>query len=164
MNMKKIESYEVHESIDKETGKVNRREEKKVVRIPQEEDYIKVYIKHINYIANIGNKYNSLIYQLMSYMNYRNDIVLVAAIKKEIAKELGLTLNTINRYITQLVEKDILIRKDIGMYILNPYFYGKGKYKDILELREELEINIKYDKNNPDGFVMTHKFQTKKEL
>ena len=59
-------------------------------------------------------------------------------------------------YITKLVKKDILIRIDTGVYILNPIFYGKGKWKDILNLREKLEIQIIYEENQ---YKIIHKYK-----
>jgi predicted transcriptional regulator len=87
-------------------------------------------------------------------MSYGNKIIINSYIKRDIAVRLGKTFNTVNQYITKLSESKILIREGRGVYYLNPLFYGKGKWKDILELREKLEVKISYE----DGiYKITHK-------
>lgn len=141
---KKITYVEDRQTLNPETGEVKEKQSIRQMSIPQEEDYIKVYIKHINYLNNLPQGLDSIIYVLMKYMTYGNQIVINSAIKRQIAEELDKKFNTVNQYISKLVSYDILIRIDTGIYILNPEFYGKGKWKDIMELREELEIKITY--------------------
>lgn len=45
-------------------------------------------------------------------------------------------------YITDLHKQKFLIRKNRGVYILNPYIFGKGNWGDIYNLRKELELDI----------------------
>lgn len=110
-----------------------------------EDDYIKIYIKHINYLANLPSGLEGLIYELLKNMNYGNKIVINSFIKEDIARNIGKTFNTINQYITKLVESKILIREARGVYYLNPLFYGKGKWKDIADLREKLMVSVIYE-------------------
>jgi hypothetical protein len=55
------------------------------------------------------------------------------------------------------VDHSILIREDTGIYYLNPEFYGRGSWKDIVKLRKNLEININYSE---DGIKITHNKQS----
>jgi len=156
MSEKKIQYIEERKKIDNFTGETKEEQITRTIKIPQEEDYIKIYIKHINYLNQLPEGLDNVIYCLLQRINYNNQIVINSAIKRQIAKELGKKFNTINQYITKLVKSDILIRIDTGIYILNPIFYGKGKWKDILDLREKLEINITYE----DGkYTISHKYK-----
>jgi len=151
---KKITSMTVTEQVDS-NGEVVTRSMTNTFKIPQEEDYVKLYLKHVHYLCNLPNGLDAVIYELLSKMNYENDIVLNAGIKKKIAKNIGKELNTVNQYISKLVHYGVLIRIDTGVYKLNPMFYGKGSWKNILELRESLEMNIQY---SDSGVVITHKY------
>ncbi len=142
--------------IDCETGEVKEKETKTTVRIPQEEDYVKIYIKHINYLNDLPQGLDAIIYAILKRISYKNQIVINAAIKRQIAEELGKKFNTINQYITKLVKNNILIRVDTGIYYLNPALYGKGSWKDILELRKKLEIIIEYQEGK---YTIKHKYQ-----
>jgi hypothetical protein len=155
-NFKKIHYLEESFIQDNQTGEVIEKKTNRTVNIPKEEDYVKIYIKHINYLNNLPNGLDSIIYALLKRINYQNQIVINSAIKRQIAEELNKKFNTINQSITKLVKYNILIRIDTGIYLLNPIFYGKGSWREILDLREKLEINVSYQE---DEYTITHKYQ-----
>lgn len=148
-----IKSFEVEEVLNKETGEVEEKKVKKSYTIKKEDNYIKLYIKHINYLNNLPGGLDPLIYELVLKTNYGNQIVINSAIKREIATKIGKDFKTINQYITKLVKLDILIRVDTGVYYLNPEFYGKGNWEDILELRQTLELSVTYEN---DKYTIIH--------
>lgn len=141
---KKIKKQIISEVVD-EFGEVHQKQIFQSYSLPTEDDYIKIYIKHINYLANLPSGLEGLIYELLKNMNYGNKIVINSYIKQDIAHNINKTFNTINQYITKLVDNKILIREARGVYYLNPLFYGKGKWKDIVDLREKLQLNIRYE-------------------
>ena len=141
-------------------GEVTKKEVIKTYTLDKEEDYIKVYIKHIMYLNNLPQGLHPLIYQLVKYVTYGNQIVLTAGIKRKIASDMGMSVHTINAYISSLVKKDILIRVDRAMYILNPVIFGKGNWSEIVKLREALEIHVVYDEQ---GIHFVHIGKKKEE-
>lgn len=126
------------------TGEVTSRKEEKKVKQPQEEDYVKIYIKHINYLNELPQGLEGVIYSILKRVGWDNEIIINSSVKRQIAQESGKSFNTINQYITKLCNYNILIRQDVGMYYLNPELYGKGKWGEILELRKKLNIKITY--------------------
>ena len=153
--MKKI-MYESTNIVTDKDGEVKEVKEVKEVRLSREENYIKLYIKHINYLNNLPSGLDNVVYEIVKRTNYENEIVVNSEIKRRIAKKLNKSFNTINQYITKLVKFDILIRTGTSVYVLNPIFYGKGSWKDILDLREKLEINIVYEEGK---YTITHKYK-----
>jgi hypothetical protein len=149
---KKIKKQIISEFVD-EFGEVHHKGTYQSYSINAEDDYIKIYIKHINYLSNLPSGLEGLIYELIKCMSYGNKIVINSFIKRDIAIKLDKTFNTVNQYITKLVDNKILIREGRGVYYLNPIFYGKGKWKDIVELREKLKVSVVYE----DGkYVISH--------
>jgi len=148
--------YEHTDIVTDKNGEVKEYKQTRTVKIPKEEPYIKLYIRHINYLNNLPKGMDNIVYEVIKRTNYENEIVINSEIKRRIAKKLNKTFNTINQYITKLVQHDILIRTGTSVYTLNPLFYGKGKWKDILELREKLEINIVYEEGK---YTITHKYK-----
>jgi len=149
MNAKKNYIYlETEEIIDNETGEIKESKKFSKVSIPKEENYIKIYIKHINYLNDLPNGLDPLIYGLIKRVGYNNQIVINSSIKREISKEIDKSFNTVNQYITKLVKSKIILRKDVGIYVLNPIFYGKGNWTDIIDLRKQLELTITYNDGN----------------
>jgi hypothetical protein len=149
MNANKNYIYlETEEKIDNKTGETSETKKFSKISIPKEENYIKIYIKHINYLNNLPNGLDPLIYALIKRVGYNNQIIINSSVKRQIADDIDKSFNTINQYITKLVKYKIILRKDTGIYVLNPVFYGKGSWTDIVELRESLEINITYKEGN----------------
>jgi len=151
--MKKVTGGTKYTKVN-EQGEVIEEETIQSFEILEEDNYIKLYIKHINIIRDLPLGLEGIICELIKCMNYGNKIVVNSHIKREIAESLGKSFNTVNQYITKLVDNKILIREGRGVYYLNPMLYGKGKWKEISELRKKLEINIQYDE---DKYIITHK-------
>lgn len=141
---KKIIKQNTSEYID-EFGEVRQKQTFQTYAIGTEDDYIKVYIKHINYLSNLPSGLEGVIYELIRNVNYGNKIVINSHIKRDIAVNIGKSFNTINQYMSKLVECKVLIREGRGVYYLNPLLYGRGKWRDILDLREKLRLKIEYD-------------------
>lgn len=112
-----------------------------------EPPYIKLYLKDILYLTDIPNKHESVLYQLLKRMTYAGEkngmeVVVNSSLKRRIAKELGFkNIGSISNAITDLVKGKVLIRKDVGIYQFNSYFFGKGDWQDIANLRLEINYN-----------------------
>jgi hypothetical protein len=82
-------------------------------------------------------------------MNYQGEIVINAAIKRDIARTLGVggskPEQVVSNSMTRLVKNDILFRKDTGVYIANPHLFAKGEWSEIQELRDSyVELKVRY--------------------
>lgn len=150
---KKIKKQIISEYVD-QFGEVHQKEVFQSYSLAAEDDYIKIYIKHINYLTNLPLGLEGLIYELIKTVNYGNQIVINSYIKRKIAENIGKSFNTVNQYITKLADSKIIIREGRGVYYLNPLLYGKGKWKDIVDLREKLEVKIQYEEGK---YLITHK-------
>jgi hypothetical protein len=135
--------YEQRELIiNNETGEVKEEINNKTIKIPKEDNYIKIYIKTIGLLHNLPNSADKILFELLKYVNYDNEIIINKSVKQNIANRLNLSLSRINMYITNLYKENFLIRKNRGVYILNPFIFGKGNWKDIYNLRKKLELDI----------------------
>ncbi len=138
--MTKKVTYEL-ERFDSETGEVKTISRDSI--LPREPDFVKLYLEDVARINNVPSWADSILYQLLRQMNYRNEIVLNATVKKRIGEELDLSMKTINNALGLLVKKQILFREGIGVYIGNPMLFGKGEWKDIRELRLKVQYSKK---------------------
>ncbi len=109
-----------------------------------EPSYIKLYIEDIAYFYKLDIS-SDLMYALLKYVNYEQEIVVNKTIKERIAKELNKSLSYVNNNITKLVKNEVIIRAGTGLYELNTYLFGKGNWKDILKHRRSLELNVFYN-------------------
>lgn len=125
-------TYE-RETVDRDTGETVKTYSEAV--IPREPDYVKLYLESITKLNDIQGWTDPVLHELLRLMNYRNEIVLNAAIKKRISTEIGISTRTIDNALSLLVKKNIIFREDTGLYKGNPYLFGKGEWRDIRELR-----------------------------
>jgi Firmicute plasmid replication protein (RepL) len=106
--------------------------------VEREPDYVKLYVKDVLRLSDIPSSGNSILFAILKRMTYNNDIALFAPVKREIASELNLKEVTISKAIELFTNKSILLRKDRGLYIINPYYFGRGKWEDIRKIRLEI--------------------------
>lgn len=130
-------------TLDVTTGELLMNKTEKTSVVENEPDYIKLYLADIMKLSNVSRSTSEILYSLLRYMNYDNEIVIISAIKKKICKELKLGMETVNKALQTLMKRGILNRKDTGLYAVNPFVFGRGKWKDIKELR----LSIIYNEN-----------------
>lgn len=124
---------------DGETGEITYKEEENTVHIPSEPNFIKMYLEDVLYLTDLPKGLNPILYAFLKRMSYGNELVINAALKRQIAKEVDRSVSSVNNAITSLVKGKILKRIDTGYYMINPRFFGKGEWKDIAKLRMTVE-------------------------
>ncbi|MGH0770026.1 replication/maintenance protein RepL, partial [Bacillus paranthracis] len=113
----------ISRTIVNEDGQITHQEEEKVINWGTEPNYIKVYLDTILYLKDLPKGLNSILYAFLKRMSYGNQLVVNAALKRQIAKELGLSLSSINNAISKFVKGELLIREDTGLYKVNPHLF-----------------------------------------
>lgn len=127
---------------DYQTGSIQQTVKITSKNVGVEPNFVKLYLQDCLYLSNLPKGLNSILYGLIKRMDYDNEIVVNSAVKRKIANEVGLAFATVNGAITDFVKADILIRKDIGIYTVNPYLFAKGEWKEISKIRMTVEYTI----------------------
>jgi len=146
--MKTLAQYEETRTENTETGEVTETSTSKVFKAEAEPNYIKLYLEDISYLNKLPKGTDSIIYELLKYINYKQEIYINAHLKKQIAENLNMKLQSINNSISNLTKEEVLIRIDRGVYTINSYIFGKGSWKDIIKHRKSLKLEIFYDFKN----------------
>ena len=121
------------QTVDILTGEVIKTYSESVVQ--REPDYVKLYLESITKLNDVQGWTDPILHELLRLMNYGNEIVLNAAVKKRMALGLKISTRTIDNALSMLVKKNIIFREDTGLYKGNPFLFGKGEWRDIRELR-----------------------------
>lgn len=124
-----------------EEGVIKHQEEDLTVNWGKEPNYIKLYLDTVLYLKDLPKGLNSILYALLKRMSYGNQLVLNAALKRQISKEIELSVSSINNAITKFVKGELLERIDTGLYRVNPHIFGKGEWKDIAKIRLEVTFD-----------------------
>ena len=133
--MKKRISQEVTHTKTDLNGEVIEEVKNQVAYVEREPDYVKLYISDILRLQDIPKSGNDILLAIIKRMTYNNDIALFAPVKREIASDLGIKEITVSKAIELFTNKSILLRKDRGLYLINPFFFGRGKWDDIRKVR-----------------------------
>lgn len=131
-NQGKIKKVTESETIvtDSQTGEIlQSTKELGIVRVVAADEFIKVYLSDISGIIGIGSGKDrdilACFFQIAGYGT--NEFFAVKSVKEKIATALNTTLGNIDNAIKKFCSKNILIRKDRSVYILNPKYFFKGE-------------------------------------
>lgn len=135
---------QIEHKIDRETGEIL--ESTRIVTFTPEAEpeFIKFYLKDIERLNELPRGTSNILYLILRYMNYENQIVISKYQREEIARKLNLKQNTIDHTITALIKGGIISKIANCTYIANPDLFGKGKWSQVKKLRLAIEYN-------PDG-------------
>lgn len=139
--------------VDSETGEVKSTQRESIVQ--KEPDYVKLYLADLAMINDIPKWVTGILFELIKRMNYENEIILNSVIKKRIATELGIVTQTIDNALGTFVKKQILVRVGVGVYLANPYLFGKGDWNGIRKIR----LTIGYSERGKEISAKIEKFE-----
>ncbi len=110
-------------------------------KLEPEPSFVKLYLDDITYLVNLPKTTSDVIFELLKLVDYQQNIYIHKDQKLDICERLNIKESAVNKAITGLNKAQIILRKSRGHYILNPFFFGKGSWKDIKEIRVKLLYN-----------------------
>lgn len=114
-----------------------------------EPHYIKHYQQCFESINDLKNRTEEILNELLIYTEYnKNTIYLNQQIKVDICNQLGLAYPTMTNALTELKKSQILLYIDTGLYIVNPYYFGKGEWRELKKIRDKIKISTSTKKVN----------------
>lgn len=134
------------DTVDTLTGEVLSSTQQ-VYRKEVEDDYIKVYVNTISSLHNVKGAAAATMFEMLGQLGYDNRIVLAPSIKKQMAENAGLKLNTLEHSLGSLCKAGLLVKEATNIYSVNPHFAGRGKWKDIKENRLAIPLNLLFTKD-----------------
>lgn len=145
MVKKRINQIHEVEAIDFKTGEIDRTVTDTSYTIDAEPAFIKLYLADLLYLNDLQTNQAGLLHALLQKMNYDNQIVLNAALKREIAQKLKISVGTLDNNLSKFCKGKILKRQDRGIYIANPHLFGKGTWHEIVQNRNaHIDMTINY--------------------
>ncbi|MQT35104.1 helix-turn-helix domain-containing protein [Pseudomonas helleri] len=152
-NQKKV-VYENNKTIVNDKGEVIQETSETVSRMPNEPNFVKIYIDGISKIYNLSNGENSFLFELLKLVNYDNEIVLNKGIKQKIAARIGIKSQTVDNNISKLKKSKIIVQTQFrGIYMISPEIFGKGAWSEVYKYRakyQKLCISIEIDNETKD--------------
>lgn len=140
----KVVQLSTRETVNAETGQVLRTEHESVLRLPQEPEYIKLYLQDLSTLLDVPAGPQSVLMALVRKLDYEGIITLSPASRERIATALNIKVHTLANYITALCDKGILRRTGRGEYEMNPHLMARGNWSDILKRRATFQMIVTY--------------------
>ena len=165
-NLKTMVNQVITQKVDHSTGEIVESEKEDIIKVPQTPDFVMTFTQDIGFIANISSAASKLLFGILVKIDRANEIVLVKETKEIIAEMVGLKTSTVSKLVTELYQAKVLLKKNSnsrsGVYVLNPYFFGKGRWVNINKLRMLVEYID--DKNDYIGQLIEHQDVVLNEL
>lgn len=129
---------------DHETGKVTSTSESKVIHLPSEPPYVKMYIDDLCLLADVAESLKKTLLVLLKKLDYEGYITLSPRFREATCKTLGVKDQTFRNYLRELVKKQMLVREGTNEYRVNPRYFARGDWRSVCEQRKSFEMRIKY--------------------
>ena len=146
--------------MDVDTGEIRHiYSEENVGFVEQEPDYIKVYVGTQLCLNNMDPKLAPYIIAFGKHMTFANAenkhiVQTTQLIREDVAREVGVSDDRVKQVIRELVKYgifipviketttgDIITQKRVrGAYFVNPWVIAKGSWKDIKQLRQQIDF------------------------
>ncbi len=129
------------------TGEVIETEKEQIINFQKTDDFIMTFTKDLGYLKNLSKGEIVLFFGLLQIVNNNNEIILNAGIKKRMSENFDIKIESINVLLSQLVKKQMILKtNEMGVYLLNVFLFGKGKWTDIKKMRMLIEWDFKEKK------------------
>ena len=130
-----------------EVGEIIETEKEQIINIQKTDDFIMTFTKDLGYLKNLSKGEIVVFFGLLQIVNNNNEIILNSGFKKRISENFDIKLESINVLLSQLVKKNMIIKtEEMGVYLLNVFLFGKGKWTDIKKMRMLIEWDFKEKK------------------
>lgn len=150
-------------TIDGKTGEITEIQRVQSYSIEQEPPFVKLYLSDIVRLKELPPATSTVLHAILQVMNYQSKVMLMGFIKKEMCDNLNMSMNTLNKSIDNLYKSGILIRIATGYYIVDPELFGKGSWKDIKNIRLQIDYTTD-DKGRTTKKLKSNLSETQKQL
>jgi hypothetical protein len=131
--------------IDYETGEIKRETSTSSQNYGKEPPYIKLYIDDLTSILKVPNAQRNVLDLMLRKLDYEGYIALSTRYKKEMAKTLSISDQSLRNNISKLVKTGIIKSSSYGEYLVNPHLFARGEWKNIVEQRKQFTMTITYN-------------------
>ncbi|EFO4793580.1 hypothetical protein HQT34_001656 [Campylobacter coli] len=158
-------------NIDYATGEIKEKDNILIKKVKKKDEFIKMMALNLQFIATeLENSEKTILFLLMSNMNYKNIVNINSDLKSELIHKSKLHRNTVSKAINSLQEKKVILKLDTdelrqtydvfskNSFLINPNIIGKGSFRDLRNLRQTIIQNF-----NADRFEMTKEIVTEVE-
>lgn len=107
-----------------------------------EADWRKLYINDLVTLLKLPVQITGLLYELAKSIDFHGLVSLENNFKKEIARKLQISNETLDDYLAILIEQEIVKRADRETLKLNAYFFNPGQWQELERCRHKSNLKL----------------------
>jgi len=143
-------------SIDMETGELKTQKIQRKI-VTREPHYIKLYCQDIGLIGGLSPMAAKVLFMLAINANYDNEVMTAKSHREAFAEAINksaeegqrkTSAESIRFVIGQLCEKDFIRKKSTGLHVLNPSYFARKSFKDVIDMQRSFSLHLKYSSEN----------------
>lgn len=125
-----------------EGGKTTFQETSKVIVTPEHKPFAQLLFEDVGRLYSLQDSQIKLLIALVKHMDYQNVVRVSGKDRKDWAKEIGITPQTLNVAMSKLMDTGIVLRQSLGSYVIDPEIANKGVLSKIHEKSETFNANF----------------------
>ena len=106
------------------------------------------YLSDLLYFSGLPPSFGVILEKLLT-ATQNDKLILNSSLKKQLSKDLSLSVATLEKALTKFVKTEILTREDKGIYIFNPNFFGDDNR---ISDGTDIEVKITYSSSTGREF------------
>lgn len=127
------------------TGELIEKNDEIRLKTKTREEFFLVFVANLKYLTDVPKmSLKILIGILTSYVSWRNEVILNAQSRKELAEYCETSTSVIYKSLDKLVSAGILLKQE-GKLFLNPHIFGRGSWNDIQKMRQEITFDYDFE-------------------
>lgn len=126
------------------TGDIVSTVENKVVRLPVEPPFVKMYLDDISHIVGLKPSHKKMLLLFIRKMDYECMITLTKRTRSIMAGELGIKEGTFRNQLDSLKKTGIIRSIATNEFQANPMYFARGEWSSVYRKRKEFIMQVKY--------------------
>lgn len=131
-------------TVDPDTGEVTDTKST-VIQSEREPAYVKVYLDGGTPLLCLSKHTAAVLVELLRRAPFAGEYAMFSigkGLKQRIASSVGCSIDTVNRAISELTKRDILMVEGRASYRFNPYRLARGSWRSVQQQRVEFDSHI----------------------
>lgn len=137
----------VTQVIDGQTGNIAETMGTKVYKLHSRVEFLQLYVENLDILYKLEGQDSKVLLFIFQNISFMNTIAINSTLRKNIALGLEISLPTVSRALSRLIDKGIIkpiitdeLRKEYqaytdDMYFIDPNIVGKGSFRELEKLR-----------------------------
>lgn len=105
---------------------------------------MKMYLDDLSNMVGLPRSLHPLLFKLVEKIDYNGEISISSRFRENLCDALKISRQTLRNRINLLTKHGIMVSLGGSDYVVNPKYFARGKWREIIQQRKDFELKIKY--------------------